>query len=136
MGRMLPLHSPTELTQGISVPPASRNGGASNAAVNGSTIDLSGYRGAYFVLSLGALTGSANVAAYLQGNDLPSDPTNGNWTNINATTFTNAAVTAKTNANTAFEMSYVPYPGGAYVVRAVLVPDANVSLAGVAHVLF
>ena len=43
MGRMSPLHSPqTGLTQGSSVAPASRNGGASNADVNGSTIDLTG----------------------------------------------------------------------------------------------
>ena len=137
MGRMSPLHSPeVGLTQGQSVPPASRNGGASNADVNGTTISLAGYRGAYFVLSIGALTGAANVAARLQTNDLPSDPTNGNWTNVNSTTYTNAAISAKTNANTAFEMSYVPPSGGAYVVRAVLVPDANISLAGISHVLY
>ena len=87
-------------------------------------------------IEVGALTGAANVAARLQTNDLPSDPTNGNWTNVNSTTYTNAAISAKTNANTAFEMSYVPPSGGAYVVRAVLVPDANISLAGISHVLY
>lgn len=136
MGRMSPLHSPTALTQGQSVPPASRNGGASNADVNGATIDLSGKRGAYFILNIGALTGAANVAARLQTNDLPSDPANGNWSNVNYTTYSNAQVTAKTNANTAFEMSYVPYAGGPYVIRAVLVPDANISLAAISHLTY
>lgn len=137
MGRMSPLHSPqTGLTQGSSVVPASRNGGSSNADVNGSTIDLTGYRGGYFILHIGALTGSAAVAARLQTNDLPSDPANGNWSNVNYTTYSNAQVTNKTNQSTAFEMSYVPHAGGPLVVRAVLTPEANVSLASISHVLF
>ena len=136
MGRMSSLHSPTALTQGQSVPPASRNGGASNADVNGSTIDLRGYRGAYFILSIGALTGAANVAARLQTSNSVTDPANGNWSNVNYTTYSNAQVTAKTNANTAFEMSYVPAGGLQPNVRAVLTPDANISLASISHVLF
>lgn len=136
MGRMSPLHSPQDLTQGQSVPPASRNGGASNADVNGATIDLTGKRGAYFILSIGALTGAANVAARLQTSDLPGDPANGNWSNVNYTLYSNAQITAKTNANTAFEMSYVPGPGLQPNVRAVLTPDANVSLASISHVVF
>lgn len=136
MGRMSSLHSPTALTQGQSVAPASRNGGASNADVNGATIDLRGYRGAYFILSIGALTGAANVAARLQTSDSVTDPANGNWSNVNYTTYSNAQVTAKTNANTAFEMSYVPAGGLQPNVRAVLTPDANISLAGITHVLF
>ena len=137
MGRMSPLHSPTTgLTQGSSVVPASRNGGSSNADVNGSTIDLTGKRGAYFTLITGALTGAAAVAARLQTNDLPSDPTNGNWTNVNYTTYSNAQVTNKTNQSTAFEMSYVPYAGGPLVVRAVLTPEANISLAAITHLTY
>lgn len=136
MGRMSALHSPTEMTPGISVPPASRNGGASNADVNGATIDLTGKRGAFFQLLSGALTGAANYAARLQTNDLPADPANGNWSNVNATTYPNAAVAVKTNANAAWEMSYVPGPGLSPVVRAVLVPDANISLASISHVVY
>jgi len=136
MGRMSPLHSPTGLTPGTSVVPASRNGGSSNADVNGSTIDLTGYRGAYFILHTGAMTGSAAVAARLQSNDLPSDPTNGNWSNVNYTTYSNAQITNKTNASSTFEMSYVPYAGGPLVVRAVLTPEANISLASISHILF
>lgn len=137
MGRMSSLHSPQSgLTQGVSVVPASRNGGAANTHVNGTTIDLSGYRGAYFQLTTGAMTGAANVASYLQTNDLPADPTNGNWTNVNTTTYANAAVTAKTTQSTSFEMSFVPYAGGPRVVRAVLIPEANISLAAVTHIVY
>ena len=136
MGRMSPLHNATALTQGQSIAPASRNGGASNADVNGATIDLTGKRGAYFILSVGALTGAANYAARLQTNDLQSDPTNGNWTNVNATLYTNAAVAVKTNASTAWEMSYEPKPGLSCVVRAVLTPDANISLASISHIVY
>lgn len=137
MGRMSPLHEGTSgLTQGQSVPPASRNGGASNAAVNGTAIDLRGKRGAYFIVSAGALTGAANYAAYLQTGDNPDDAANANWTNVNATTFTNAAVTVKTNANTTWEMSYTPEGGGVNQVRAVLVVDANVALTSIAHVTY
>lgn len=137
MGRMSALHEGTSgLTQGQSVPPASRNGGASNAAVNGSAIDLRGKRGAYFILSAGAITGAGNYAAYLQTSDLESDPTNGNWSNVNATTYTNAAVAAKTNANSAWEMSYVPRPGLSPNVRAVLVVDANIVLSSISHIVY
>lgn len=136
MGRMSALHDATALTQGQSIPPASRNGGAANAAVNGAAIDLRGKRGAYFVLSAGALTGAANYAAYLQTSDSETDPTNGNWTNVNATLYTNAAVTVKTNANTAFEMSYDPAAGRVPNVRAVLVVDANVALTSISHIVF
>lgn len=136
-GRMSALHDPAEgLTPGQSVPPASRNGGAANADVNGATIDLTGKRGAYFVLAAGALTGAANYAARLQTNDLAADPANGNWSNVNSTTYPNAAVAVKTNANTCWEMSYVPKAGMSVVVRAVLVPDANVSLASISHITF
>ena len=134
MGRMSALHDATALTQGQSVAPASRNGGASNAAVNGSAIDLRGKRGAYFILSAGALTGAANYAAYLQTGDNPDDSANANWTNVNATTYTNAAVTVKTNANTAWEMSFDSKGGNQ--VRAVLVVDANVALTSISHVVY
>lgn len=134
MGRMSALHSGIALTQGQSVPPASRNGGASNAAVNGAAIDLRGKRGAYFILNAGALTGSANYAAYLQTGDNPDDSANANWTNVNATLYTNAAVTAKTNANSAFEMSFDAKAGNQ--VRAVLVVDANVALTSISHVVY
>lgn len=136
-GRMQPLHNPAAgLTESLALAPASRNGGASNAAVNGSTIDLRGYRGVHFSLAVGALTGAANYLAYLQNNDLPSDPTNGNWANVNATLYTNAAVTVKTNANTAWGMDYIPAPGMSTAVRVVLVPDANISLIGASALVF
>ena len=133
---MSALHDATALTQGQSIPPASRNGGASNAAVNGTAIDLRGKRGAYFIVEAGAITGAGNYAAYLQTSNLESDPTNGTWTNVNATTYTNAAVTVKTNANTAFEMSYDPTVGGVPNVRAVLVVDANIVLSGIHHIVY
>jgi hypothetical protein len=136
MGRMSALHDGIALTQGQSVAPASRNGGASNAAVNGTAIDLRGKRGAYFIVEAGAITGSGNYAAYLQTSNLETDPTNGTWTNVNATTYTNAAVTVKTNANSAFEMSYDPAVGGVPNVRAVLVVDANIVLSGISHVVY
>lgn len=134
MGRMSALHDATALTQGQSVPPASRNGGASNAAVNGSAIDLRGKRGAYFILSAGALTGAANYAAYLQTGDNPDDSANANWTNVNTTTYSNAGVSVKTNANTAWEMSFDAKGGNQ--VRAVLVVDANVALTSISHVVY
>lgn len=135
MGRMSALHNPTELGAAQSIPPVARNGGTTNT-VNGATVDLHGKRGAYFLLNAGALTGSANYLAYLQTNDLPLDPANGNWTNVNTTTHTNAGVTVKTNANAAWEMSYEPAKGGSPIVRAVLTTDANVAVIGVTHVTF
>ncbi len=134
--RMSALHDPTALTPGSSVVPASRNGGASNADVNGATLDLRGYRGAYFTLHIGALTGAGAVAARLQTNDLPTDPTNGNWANVNYTTYSNAQVTNKTNQSTCFELSYVPQPGMSTAVRAVLTPEANISLASISHIIY
>ena len=134
MGRMSALHDGLALTQGQSVAPASRNGGASNADVNGTAIDLRGKRGAYFILSAGALTGTANYAARLQTGDNPDDAANANWTNVNATVYTNAAVTVKTNANTAWEMSFDAKAGNQ--VRAVLVVDANIALTSISHVVY
>lgn len=136
MGRMSPLHDATAMTSGHSVAPASRNGGSSNADVNGASIDLRGRRGALFTLHIGSLTGSANVAARLQTGDNLADAANANWTNVNSTTYPNAAIAAKTNANSTFEMSYDPAVGGVAQVRAVLVPDANVSLAGISHIVY
>ena len=136
MGRMSALHDATQLTAGTSVVPASRNGAASNAAVNGSAIDLRGRRGAFFIVHAGALTDTANYAAYVQRGDNPNDAANANWTNVNATTYTNAAVTAKTNANAVFEMSYDPAVGGVAQVRAVLVVDANIALNSIDHIVY
>ena len=135
MGRMSSLHNPAAgLTSGTSVVPASRNGGASNADVNGSAIDLRGLRGAHFIVHLGALTGAAAVAARIQTGDNPADAANANWTNVNATLYPNAAVTVKTNVNTAWEMSFDARAGNQ--VRAVLVPDANVVLSSISHVVY
>jgi len=131
MGRMSALHNPAAgITELIALVPASRNGGSSNAAVNGNTIDLRGYRGVHFSMGIGALTGAANYLAYLQNNDLPTDAANGNWTNVNATTYPNAALTVKTNAAIAYGLDYIPGPGMSTAVRLVLVPDANISLIG------
>jgi hypothetical protein len=137
MGRMSPLHSPTELGQGSSIPPIST---AANT-LNGTTVDLHGRRGAHFVLQLGALTGDATVAAHLQTNDLPLDPGNGNWTNVNSTTYPNAAVTAKGNGcadhvNTAWDMSYDPAVGGSPIVRAVRVTSENTAVTSISHLVF
>lgn len=137
MGRMSPLHNPAAALTAIqSHPPVARNGDTTNV-VNGTTIDLTGgQRGVYFQLNAGALTGSANYLAYLQTGDLPGDGANANWTNVNATTYTNAAVTVKTNANSIFEMDYEPGAGGSEQVRAVLVTDANVAVIGVTATVF
>lgn len=138
MGRMSPLHDATALVAGTSVVPASRNGGSSNAAVNGTSIDLRGYRGAMFVVHAGAITGAGNYAAYLQTADDAhiGDLANATWTNVNATTYTNAAVTVKTNASSVFEMSYDAANGGYAGVRAVLVVDANIVLSSICHVIY
>lgn len=136
MGRMSPLHDPTVLVTGTSVVPASRNGGASNADVNGSAIDLRGKRGVLFLVHAGALTGAAAYAARIQSGDNPNDSANANWTNLNYTTYANARVTNKTNASSVFEMSYDPAVGGFEQVRAVLTPEANISLAAIDHVIF
>lgn len=138
MGRMSALHDPTALTAGVSVPPASRNGGASNAAVNGTSLDLRGNRGVYFLVSAGAITGAGNYLAYVQTADDAhiGDLANATWTNVNATTYTNAAVTVKTNANSVFEMSYDASNGGYAGCRAVLVVDANIVLSAITHVIY
>lgn len=137
MGRMSPLHNPAAaLTPVNSINPASRNGGASNAAVNGATNDLRGARGIVYILHAGILTGAANYLAYLQNNDKPEDAANGNWANVNATLYTNAKVAVKTNQNTAFTMDYIPGPGMSTAVRAVLVPDANIGLIGISALTF
>lgn len=134
---MSPLHNPAAgLTGGTSVVPASRNGGASNADVNGSAIDLRGKRGVYFLLHTGAMTGAAAVAARLQTGDNPDDAANANWTNVNFTLYSNAQITNKTNASSVFEMDYVCGAGQANQVRAVLTPEANVSLASIVHVVY
>lgn len=133
MGRMSALHNPRNLTSVQSHPPVSRNGDTTNT-VNGAAIDLRGKRGAFFTLNAGALTGAANYAAHLQTGDNELDSANANWTNVNATLHTNAAITAKTNANSVFEMDYDPVAGGSPLVRAVLVTDANAAVVGiVAH---
>jgi hypothetical protein len=137
MGRMSPLHNPAAgLEAGTSVVPASRNGGSSNADVNGAAIDLRGKRGAYFILNTGAMTGTAAVAARLQTGDNPDDSANANWTNVNYTVYSNAQITNKTNASSVFEMDYVGGAGKVNQIRAVLTPEANVSLASISHVVF
>jgi len=137
MGRMSPLHNPAAgLTSGLSVAPASRNGGSSNADVNGAAIDLRGLRGVHFTLAIGALTGAAAVAARLQTGDNLADSANANWTNVNYTLYSNAQVTNKTNANTTFEMDYVPGAGQGNQIRAVLTPEANVSLASIVYTTY
>lgn len=136
MGRMSALHNPAAgLTTAQSLPPVSRNGGTTNT-VNGTAVDLRGRRGAFFVVNVGALTGAANYLAYLQTGDNPDDSANANWTNVNATTYTNAAVTVKTNANTVWEMDYDAMTGGVNQVRMVLTTDANVAVIGATHVVF
>lgn len=133
MGRMSGLHNPRHLTSVQSHPPVSRNGASTNT-VNGAAIDLRGKRGAYFTINAGAMTGAANYLAYLQTGDNELDSANANWTNVNTTTYSNAGLTVKTNANTTWEMDYDPVTGGSPLVRAVLVTDANAAVIGiVAH---
>lgn len=137
MGRMSSLHNPAGgLTQGSSVVPASRNGGASNADVNGSAVDLRGRRGVYFVMHLGALTGAAAVAARIQTGDNPDDAANANWTNVNYTTYANARLTNQNTASSGFEMDYMGGAGQSNQVRAVLTPEANIALCGISHILY
>lgn len=138
MGRMSSLHNPTNLTTGISVPPASRNGGAANTDINGDSIDIRGKRGVLFILSQGITTGTAATAARIETGDNPDDAANANWTNVNYTAFSNAQVTNQTNDNTVYEMAYIPgvHNSTALHVRAVLTPEANVALAGITHIVY
>lgn len=138
MGRMSALHNPTAMTAGTSVPPASRNGGADNADVNGESIDIRGKRGVLFVLHQGITTGTAAVAARIQTGDNPDDAANANWTNVNYTAFSNAQVTNKTNDNAVWEMAYVPgiHNSTAQHIRAVLTPEANVTLSDIVHIVY
>jgi hypothetical protein len=136
MARMSPLHSPTAgLEPGISIAPISVNGDTPNV-LNGTTIDLRGRGGVVFTLLIGALTGTANVAAHLQTSDLPTDPANGNWTNVNTTTYPNATLAASTSANSAGELSYVPVAGLQPNVRVVRTVAANVALSSISHVIY
>lgn len=136
MGRMSPLHNPAAgLVGQLALAPVSRNGDTPNVA-NGDSVDLRGKRGAIFILAAGALTGAANYAAYLQTGDNPADAANANWTNVNATLYTNAAVTAKTNANTGWEMDFDASQGGASHVRMVLVTSANVAVIGATAIAY
>jgi len=134
---MSPLHSPAGgLTAGSSVVPASRNGGSSNADVNGTAIDLRGKRGVHFTVHLGAVTGAAAIAARLQTGDAPADPANSNFTNVNYTLYSNARVANQNTASSVYEMDYQPSAGGSSVVRAVLTPEANISLASISHIIY
>lgn len=136
MGRMSPLHNPAAgLVSTQSHPPVSRNGASTNTA-NGASIDLRGKRGAYFQVNVGALTGSANYLAYTQTGDNPADAANANWTNINTTTYSNAGLTVKTNANTTWEMDVDASASGAQHVRAVLVTDANAAVIGITAITY
>lgn len=136
MARMSPLHSPTNgLEPGLSIAPISVNGSTPDV-LNGTAIDLRGRGGVSFTLLIGALTGAANVAAHLQTSDLPSDPANGTWSNVNTTTYPNAIVAASTTPNSAHEMSYVPQPGLQPNVRVVRTVSANVALSSVSHVIY
>lgn len=139
MGRMSSLHNPLSgTTLGISVPPASRNGGADNADVNGASIDLRGKRGVLFQVSQGVTTGTAATAARIQTGDNPDDSANANWTNVNYTAFPDAHVTNQTTDNAVYEMAYVPgvYNSSALHIRAVLTPEANVALAAITHIVY
>lgn len=127
-GRLSALHNVAGgFAQGVSIPPASRNGDTTNV-VNGATIDLHGKRGAYFILTVGVLTGSANVAAHLQENDTPLDPANGSWSNVSG-----ATIAVTTDDNSAHELGYAIPDGGEPVIRIVQTVDANAALSSIAH---
>lgn len=139
MGRMSALHNPlATLVTGISVPPASRNGGADNADINGASIDLRGKRGVLFQVAQGVTTGAAATAARIQTGDNPDDSANANWTNVNYTLYSDAQVTNQTTDNAVYEMAYIPgvYNATALHIRAVLKPEANVAIAGITHVVY
>lgn len=138
--RFSPLHGRTGLTSTVAVPPASRNGDTTNV-VNGAGIDLTGKRVLGVELVAGVFTGAANVAVHLQVNDTEAadkNISNGNWTNINTTTYPEAAIAAQTDDNTAFttwfDVSKLPLTGAYPFVRAVQTVDANAVVSGVNYI--
>ena len=133
--RASPRHGGDGDAPGMSVQVASRNGDTTNV-VNGATVTLNGKQGVRFIVTTAAITGAATVDAHLQTNDLHGDPGNGNWTNVNTTTYANAAITQIAAANGLGQMDYSPAAGMSPIVRAVLTTDANVFVAGIVHQTF
>lgn len=128
MGRMSALHEPTGGTApAVCVSPQSS--GAST--LNGSGIDLAGKRGALFTVSIGDLTGSASVAAYLRDSD-----DNSTFTNVNTTTYPEATLAAATTANTVREMGYQGGGGRKRYVRADVVVAVNTALVAASAVTY
>ena len=126
MARMSPLHSPaSSLTAGQSTPAVN----ASTATVNGAGIDLAGKRGVVFQLNVGALVGTATVAAHLQDS---SD--NSTFANVNTTTWSTASVAASNTANSSRDLHYSH--GGQRYVRAVMVRANNTALSGISHLVY
>ena len=85
-------------------------------------VDLAGKRGCYFSVSAGALTGLATVAAYVQ-----DSADNGNWTNVNVTTYPDATLAASNTASSTREM-WVRRDQVAQYVRVRVVVAANTAL--------
>ena len=119
----------------MSVQVATRNGDTTNV-VNGATITISGKQGVRFIVTTAAITGSSTIDAHLQTNDQHLDPANGNWTNVNTTTYPNASITQIAAANGLGQMDYSPAAGMSPVVRAVLTTDANAFVGGIVHQTF
>src|SRR3970282_2133742 len=95
--RMSPAHNPVGALTAVEVNvPKSDTSGTTR---DGLGVDLAGKRGCYFVVATGALTGLATVAAYIQDS---SD--NGNWTNVNVTTYPDATLAASETASSTLDV--------------------------------
>ena len=117
--RMSPAHNPIQaITATPSVPPQSSGA----ATLNGVGVDIAGKRGCYIVVTSGALTGLATVAAYVQ-----DSADNSTFANVNTTTYPDATLAASNSANSAREM-WVRKDQVAQYIRAVVVVAANTAL--------
>jgi len=117
--RMSPAHNPMgAITSSPTVVPQSSGA----ATLDGLGVDLAGKRGCYFSVSAGALTGLATVAAYVQ-----DSADNGNWTNVNVTTYPDATLAASNTASSTREM-WVRRDQVAQYVRVRVVVAANTAL--------
>ena len=82
--RMSPLHNPVA---GITATPSVLPQSSGAATLNGVGVDISGKRGCYVVVTAGALTGLATVAAYIQ-----DSADNTTFANVNTTTYPDATL--------------------------------------------
>src|SRR3970282_1700335 len=125
--RMSPAHNPMgAITSSPTVVPQSSGA----ATLDGLGVDLAGKRGCYFSVSVGALTGLATVAAYVQ-----DSADNSNFTNVNVTTYPDATLAASNAASGVREMWVRKDQVGRYV-RAQVVIAANTALTSCVAVAY